>query len=279
MTRKSGQRKSSGRRGRTLQIQLSDQQVLKLVHLPGGRFRLGSHDGVSYEEPRVEVELSDFYLSVFPVTQSQYALWRPEHKNDFGGAEYSDHPAETMDWSSAVGYCEWLNAGFSAGLPSDFRFCLPSECQWEYASRLSRGSSGAFCVETEYSNGDGASSLSAVGWYEGNSGGRTHRVGELVGTDFGLYDMHGNVWEWCRDAWASDAYSRYGWGELDPELGAADVGESESGAHRVIRGGSWFYPSLYCRAAFRCSRIPGYRYRYRGFRVCACSGPRANQHR
>ena len=252
---------------------------LLFVRIPGGRFRLGSHEGRRIEEPRVEVELSDFYLSVFPVTQSQYALWRPEHKNGFMGAEFADHPAENMDWSAAVGYCEWLNAGFSAGLPSGFRFCLPSECQWEYASRLSKGSSGAVCVETEYSNGDGASSLSAVGWYEGNSGGRTHRVGELVGTDFGLYDMHGNVEEWCRDAWASDAYFRYDWGEKNPEVRAADVGKSESDAHRVIRGGGWGITSRNCRAACRYVGNPDFGYRNRGFRVCACSGPRANQPR
>ncbi|MFM8725179.1 MAG: formylglycine-generating enzyme family protein, partial [Planctomycetaceae bacterium] len=129
-------------------------------------------------------------------------------------------------------------------------------------------------LESEYYTGDGESALSAAGWYDGNSGDTTHAVGALRGTTTGLYDLHGNVEEWCRDAWSADSYARISWGQLDPEVRASDVGASESDAQRVVRGGSWGSAPRYCRATIRYRRYPGYRLRFRGFRVCACSGPR-----
>ncbi|MFM7863363.1 MAG: formylglycine-generating enzyme family protein, partial [Planctomycetaceae bacterium] len=128
--------------------------------------------------------------------------------------------------------------------------------------------------ESEYYTGDGESALSAAGWYGGNSGGSTHAVGALRGTTTGLYDLHGNVEEWCRDAWSADSYARISWGQLDPEVRASDVGVSESDALRVVRGGGWNYGPRYCRAAVRYRRDPDDRNGNRGFRVCACSGPR-----
>ena len=104
-------------------------------------------------------------------------------------------------------------------------------------------------------------------------------MGRKTGTSLGLYDLHGNLREWCRDAWSSTGYFEFGWGEKDPEVRAADVGKSESDALRVVRGGCWVGDSWDCRAAYRNNGVPGYRPWDLGFRVCACSGPRAVQHK
>ena len=254
-------------------------QSMLFVRIPNGSFRVGSRGYSQREQPVCEVVLSDFYLGVFPVTQSQFAVWRPDHANWFSGVGRSRHPAESISWFDAVSYCEWLNATCVSQLPSGYRFCLPSECQWEYACRLSVDKSGQRQIlEMEYYTGDGVAALEAAGWYDGNSESKTHPVGQKAGTSLGLYDLHGNVEEWCRDAWSDDPYFRYDWGEEDPEVRAADVGKSESDAHRVFRGGSWDDTSGNCRAACRFGG-PVDGYRDRGFRVCACSGPRAVQPR
>ena len=264
----------------TLKIELKPRVSLEMVLIPEGRFRIGTRGYSDDEQPLCEVVLSDFYLGVFPVTQSQFAVWRPKHRNGFSGVGRSRHPAETISWFDAVSYCEWLNSTCLSELPSGYRFCLPSECQWEYACRLSVDQSGQRQIlETDYYTGDGVAALDAAGWHAGNSESKTHPVGQKAGTSLGLYDLHGNVWEWCRDAWCDDPYFRYDWGEKNPEVRAADVGFSELDAHRVVRGGSWLNPSRDCRAAYRYYWDPGIRSGARGFRVCACSGPRANQHR
>jgi formylglycine-generating enzyme required for sulfatase activity len=136
---------------------------------------------------------------------------------------------------------------------------LPTEAQWEYACRA--GS------ETEFYSGDGEASLSEVGWFKGNSGDSTQPVGQLSGNSFGLYDMHGNVDEWCRDAWNEHVYKRRVDGACDPEE------PGEPGANRVIRGGGWYFSARVCRSAFRFWKNPGYRYGYRGFRVRLVSDP------
>ncbi|MFM7921163.1 MAG: formylglycine-generating enzyme family protein, partial [Planctomycetaceae bacterium] len=210
------------------------------VRIPGGRFRIGSRGYYTDEQPLCEVTVSDFYLGVFPVTQSQFAAWRKDHQNHFSGRGHGRHPAEQVSWPEAVSYCDWLTEQCVDQLPSGYFFCLPSECQWEYACRLHFDGAGVRGIlESEYYTGDGESALSAAGWYDGNSGDTTHAVGALRGTTTGLYDLHGNVDEWCRDAWSEDSYARISWGQLDPEVRSSDVGASESDAQRVVRGGCW----------------------------------------
>jgi formylglycine-generating enzyme required for sulfatase activity len=129
---------------------------------------------------------------------------------------------------------------------------LPTEAEWEYACRAG--------TTTKYSFGDSESQLGDYGWYDKNSGGTTHPVGGKKPNGWGLYDMHGNVFEWCQD-W----YGDYPSGSTTDPTGAA------SGSYRVYRGGGWFLISDYCHSAYRFRLTPDYRISYLGFRVLRSS--------
>jgi formylglycine-generating enzyme required for sulfatase activity len=217
-----------------------------------------------------------FFLGTFPVTQAQ---WRSVVEQFSGSGMQSDpsdfkgdsRPVEHVSWDDCAAWCELIaNSQLLRELQAADgkqiavgRFGLPTEVQWEYACRA--GS------ETEYYTGDGEAALAEAGWFERNSGGKTHPVGELAANEFGLYDMHGNVWEWCQDAWDADAYKKRVDGKADPEVSAEDVGERNP--VRVIRGGSWINSAGYCRSAIRDRDRPDNRYRNLGFRVCLVPGP------
>jgi formylglycine-generating enzyme required for sulfatase activity len=259
-------------------IQLSPGVAMSFRHLPGGRFRMGARGYDQDEEPVHEVALRDFYLAVFPVTQRQFAVWTAAvgitHKNYFSGAQYGEHPAERMSWFEARDYCAWLTECFGDQVPVGMAAGLPTESQWEYASRLMQDERGQVRLsETEYYTGDGIAALKQAGWFSQNSGGSTRPVGQLQGTDFGLYDLHGNVDEWCRDAYSADAYKQRGAVVSDPCVTAAEIGESEDSARRVFRGGSWGNSAWVCRSAYRGGGRPDDRHRFQGFRVCLFSGP------
>ncbi len=194
-----------------------------MVLIPGGTFWMGCvpGDGECFgdEKPRHQVTVSPFWMDTHEVTVAQYE----ECVNagvckvpfvDEGGEYYNwgrpgrrNHPVNGVDWSDAVGYCEWRGKR------------LPTEAEWEYAAR--GGKEG----EVRYGQ------LDSVAWYEGNSGGRTHPVGQKLPNGYGLYDMLGNVWEWCWD-WYDDGY--YG------RSPSRDPRGPESGTSRVLRGGSWY---------------------------------------
>ena len=128
---------------------------------------------------------------------------------------------------------------------------LPTEAQWEYACRA--GSKTRYCF------GDDASKLGDYAWYDANSGNTTHPVGEKKPNAWGLYDMHGNVWEWCQDWYDAGYYAK---SPTNDPTGAA------TGLYRVIRGGCWIYPARYCRSAARINLFePGFRASYLGLRV------------
>jgi len=226
--------------------------------IPAGSFRMGSRGEHPDEEPRHWVQIAKpFYLGTFPVTQQQFAKWKPEHENEF--ANNPHHPAENMDWHHANQYCSWLTTTCRDQLPAGYAAGLPTEAQWEYACRAG--------TDTDYYTGDGEAALAAAGWHGGNSKSQTQPVGQLQGNDFGLYDMHGNVWEWCVDAYDRHAYRKRVNSICDPFV------DSPSYADRVVRGGSWYDSPWLCRSACRLRWRPNFRIRDQGFRVCLFLGP------
>lgn len=260
-----------------LTIQLDDNTPLFFQHIPAGSFRMGARGFAEHEEPIHTVHITEpFYLSTFPVTQAQWqAVVRrqavsglDECPSEFEG---DFHPVEQVSWDDAVAWCRCVRDGDllqdlpnRAGIRVVVRdFGLPTEAQWEYACRAG--------TDTEYYTGDGAGALAEAGWYSANSGGSTSAVGGKARNNWGLYDMHGNVDEWCRDVWDPDTYRKRRNGVCDPDASAHDV-SPKIAADQVIRGGSWPFSAWYCRAADRDGFEPNERAGFRGFRVCLFPG-------
>ncbi len=215
---------------------------LEMVWIPGGTFQMGSPESESGrdsdEGPVHEVELDGFWMGKYEVTQEQYQAIMGSNPSNFKGAK---SPVEMVSWDDAVVFCRKLAA--RTGQP----FTLPTEAQWEYACR---GGS-----QTRFHFGDSDSQLGDYAWYFSNSGPKMHPVGQKRPNPFGLYDMHGNVWEWCAD-W----YGDYTSGRQKNPTGP------DSGSRRVYRGGSWSSCPGFCRSAFRGWDSPGIRYYDLGFR-------------
>jgi formylglycine-generating enzyme required for sulfatase activity len=228
---------------------------MKLVLISKGTFMMGSPEsekGRDDVETQHEVTISkDYYLGVYEVTQAQYEKVIGKNPSQFQGGrvgnENADLPVEQVSWDDAVEFCKKLSE-----LPEEKKagrvYRLPTEAQWEYACRA--GSKSA------YSFGESSKSLGDYAWFDKNSNGRTHPVGEKKANAWGLYDMHGNVWEWC-----SDWYGEYPNGALSDPTGPKE------GSFRVFRGGSWRYVAADCRSAVRYRNGPSFRYYSIGFRV------------
>ncbi len=227
---------------------------------------MGSRSGYPDEQPVHRVVIPEgFWMGQTPVTQRQYAVFRSEHGNGFPGNP--GHPAEDMTWHDAVAFCEWLleRLRSSDGYPEGMGCVrLPWEAEWEYACRGG--------TESDYHSGDGESALRRVGWYDGNSNNSTHAAGSKSNNAYGLYDMHGNVWEWCMDRWDESAYRRRVDGMTAEETFqlAQRHGDEEA---RVLRGGSWSGTAGYCRAAFRGWRWADDFLRIDGLRACLVPSP------
>jgi formylglycine-generating enzyme required for sulfatase activity len=267
-------------------IKLSDSVSMRFCRIPAcpEGFLMGSRGYDAEEEPvhRVVIE-DDFWMAETPVTQEQFDLWprAAERGDEHWPEDHPKHPANNLSWNDAIEYCGWLTESFRKHFPNGLYVAsLPTEARWEYACRLmidSRGNS--YVVESEHYTGDGEMALKAAGWFgEDWSSSSTHAVGQLKATDFGLYDMHGNVWEWCLDRWDRSAYQRRWDGVTDRETFqlAEEYGDS---ANRVFRGGGSGDSAGLCRAAYRFGRGPGDWVRVwdQGFRVCLFSGPVPSQ--
>lgn len=237
--------------------------------IPAGSFHMGSRGAYPEEEPPHRVVITrDFFLGTFVVTQEQYravamrclALKEKSDPSNFKGPR---RPVETVSWLDATAFCEWLT-GWN-GLPPEIGAArLPTEAEWEYACRA-----GSL---TDYYSGDGETALAEVAWYRENAGSETHSVDERrEAHPFGLQGMHGNVWEWCQDAWDAAAYRKCVDGVDDPEIAA----KPNDGQLRVLRGGSWCYSALGCRATLRFGFRPNVRDRNCGFRVRLVRSPAA----
>jgi formylglycine-generating enzyme required for sulfatase activity len=236
---------------------------IKMKLIPAAEFEMGSpdldHDAGSDEKPRHRVQITrPFYLGVYEVTQGQYRAVTGENPSHFKGSD--DLPVEKVSWNDAIGFCNKLSE--RDGLKPYYRsgageksggdgYRLPTEAEWEYACRA--GSKTRYCF------GDDAAALGEYAWYDGNSGNKTHPVGQKHPNRFGLYDMHGNVWEWCLDNYDAEYYKQPN--APDPR------GPSSSAAWRVFRGGSWYSTGGICRSAIRNWISPEFRNLYMGFRV------------
>jgi formylglycine-generating enzyme required for sulfatase activity/tetratricopeptide (TPR) repeat protein len=221
-------------------MEVTNSIGMKLRLIPAGEFTMGSPDRrVTLTKP--------FYLGVTEVTQEQYQKVMGKNPSQFQGPQ---NPVETVSWAEAVEFCGKLSA-MPAEKTAGHVYRLPTEAEWEYACR-----SG---TTTAYGFGDDASRLGDYGWFRNNSS-KTHPVGEKKPNAWGLYDMHGNVWEWCQDR-----HGNYPSGSATNPTGAT------SGSLRVIRGGGWNSIARSCRSAFRFRLTPGLRDDYLGFRVLRSS--------
>jgi formylglycine-generating enzyme required for sulfatase activity len=243
---------------------------MKLVWIPPGEFMMGSpsseKDRYDDEGPQHRVKISKgFYIGIYEVTVGQYLEYLNSDR-DSSGVDFSDkdcpvkktgsryvlsvnkfgsnesQPMVEVSWHGAQKFCDWLSR------KENKIYRLPTEAEWEYACRA--GAQTRFCF------GDNETSLGDYAWYTNNSGSKTHQVGQKKPNGFGLYDMHGNVWEWCQD-W----YGSYDSGEqVDP------TGPS-SGSARVLRGGSWDSTPRHCRSADRSWDTPDGAFDVLGFRI------------
>ncbi|MCP4658908.1 MAG: formylglycine-generating enzyme family protein, partial [bacterium] len=183
------------------------------------------------EKPAHQVTVSEFWIGKYPITNEQYQRVRPEHAK----GEAGELPVTHVSWNDARAFCEQLG------------YRLPTEAEWEYAARAG--------TRTPWSFGDDESEIGRFAWFRGNSENRVHPVGTREPNPWGLYDMHGNVWEWVDDEY----------GSYSPEPQTDPATPSASRSLSVGRGGSFRDASRVLRSAFLCWVAPGFRFRFLGF--------------
>jgi formylglycine-generating enzyme required for sulfatase activity len=246
-----------------------DPGQTNLEWIPAGTFTMGSPDSEPArdpnEGPQTQVTISrGFWMGKYEVSQGDYRSVvgiNPSYFNgDRSGPPWYDQdygidltlPVEQVSWMDATNYCALRSTQERAAglIPTNLVYRLPTEAEWEYACRAR--------TTTRFYYGDdpGYTNLENYAWY-GDAFGATQPVGQLLPNAWGLYDMAGNVWEWCRDWY----FRSYPGGTLTDPQGPA------TGTARVWRGGSWYQIGRYCRSAYRLSHFPDYSYNGLGFRV------------
>ena len=222
------------------------QQLLdNMVYVSDGTFTMGctseqGSDCDDDEQPTHQVTVSSFYMGKYEVTQAQWHAVMGSNPSRFSGCD--NCPVENVSWNDVQDFIRKLN------IITGKNFRLPTEAEWEFAARGGNSSRGY-----KYS---GSNTIGSVGWYKDNSGSKTHAVGNLSPNELGLYDMSGNVYEWCND-WYGDYSSS----------SLTNPGGPSSGSDRVGRGGSWFSGAGNCRVSNRSGNYPGYRIILLGFRL------------
>jgi formylglycine-generating enzyme required for sulfatase activity len=221
---------------------------MDFVLIPAGKFMMGSETGVNNEKPGHEVSISrPFYLGKYEVTQGQWQEVMESNPSRFIGGFFNrarNLPVEMVSWEEVQEFIRKLNAK-----EGDTKYRLPTEAEWEYAARAG--------TTTSYSFGNDARQLDEYAWYEGNSGRKTYPVGQKKPNAWGLYDMHGNVWEWVQN-WYGDLYDT---GSVTDPQGPP------GGSYRVLRGGSWLLDAGLCRSVVHDSDHPDGRRGNLGFRL------------
>ncbi len=219
----------------TEQYRLPGDVALDMVRIPAGAFVMGSEQRSDESPPRRMRIDYDFYLGKYPITQEQWEAVMGENPASERGGLGAQRPAQGISWNSAQDFVAAIN---ELGIGT---FRLPSEAEWEYACRA--GS------DTNYFFGDDAATLQDYAWYNANSSGATQPVGQKLPNPFGLYDTHGNVWEWVQDALHLDYYGA-------PVDGSAWEDNDEGGI-RILRGGAYLNSAIPCRSAYRNADMAG----------------------
>lgn len=218
--------------------------INNMVYVSSGTFTMGGtseqgSDAYDDEKPTHSVTLNSYYICKYEVTQ---ALWRAVMGCNSSKFKGDNLPVENVSWNDCQTFIKRLNSYTGRN------FRLPTEAEWEFAAR-----GGNYSRHYKYS---GSNYIDDVAWYGDNSGDRTHPVGTKQANELGLYDMSGNVWEWCSDWYGS--YSSYS--QTDP------IGPN-NGSNRMDRGGCWGNFAKRCRPAYRSYGTPGYRDHGRGLRL------------
>lgn len=193
---------------------------------------MGSWSGDSDEQPVHSETVGTFYIGRTEVTQRLWAAVMGNNPSKFRG---ENNPVESVSWYDCQEFVERLSR------MTGRTFRLPTEAEWEYAARGGNRSRGYL-----YS---GSENLSSVGWYDGNSGSMTHPVGQKLDNELGIFDMSGNVYEWCQDCWRSN------------------YNASTNCSYRVLRGGGWYDAATGCRVAYRNDNSPDCRRGINGMRL------------
>jgi len=220
---------------------------MELVLIPPGSFRMGGdkklEQAEDHETPRHIVKISQtYFLGKYEVTQIQWSEIMNNNPSEFVDDK---RPVERVSWNDVKVFIQKLNTKEETN-----KYRLPTEAEWEYAARAGSESSYAFGSDTIM--------LSQYAWYRKNSGGKTHPVGQLNPNVWGLYDMHGNVHEWCQDWFDRQYYSQ--------SASNAPLGPS-TGLAKALRGGDWGSEDWYCRSASRSLSSPDRRSNRLGFRL------------
>ena len=252
-----------------LKAKLSD-----MILVEGGSFMMGSNDGESNEKPMRQVTLSSFLIGKYEVTQKEWQEIMGSNPSDFKGENL---PVERVSWYAALVYCNkrsikegltpvygisgstdpsrWGSIPTTKNDTWDRVVCnwqangyrLPTEAEWEYAAR-----GGIKSKSYKYSGSD---DIAQVAWYSSNSVGKTKSAGSKSANELGIYDMSGNVWEWCWD-WYADY----------PNTSQTNPAGANSGSHRVFRGGGWYLDASFCTVSIRFNGFAAYTYYIIGFR-------------
>jgi formylglycine-generating enzyme required for sulfatase activity/serine/threonine protein kinase len=258
-------------------VEYTNSIGMKFRLIPPGEFQMGSTkeeidaafaaagpEGAHWQQLHSEAPLHrtiltrPFYLGVYEVTQGQYEQVMGRNPSQFSatgvskdsvaGLDTSAYPVEQVSWNDAAEFCVKLS---QAG---PLAYQLPTEAEWEFACRA--GTTTKFWSSDQYED------LPRAGWYVSNSGGRAHAMGECQMNPWGLYDLHGNVWEWVRDWWDPNYYARF---QANPAIDPA--GPTSAGSQRAYHGGGWNSHPVACRAATRDRQAPDFRSPDIGFRV------------
>jgi formylglycine-generating enzyme required for sulfatase activity len=276
-------------------VEYTNSVGMKFRLIPPGEFQRGSTQAeidaamktlgqnpnwpkfVKSEGPPHKVMLTEpYYVGVVEVTQKEYQAVmgaNPSHfaatgpgKNDVAGSDTGTFPVETVNWDDAVAFCSKLSqqeglqpftipANVTTLTADGTGYRLATEAEWEFAARGG--------VATKFSNGDQESGLASVGWYGPNAQDHPHAAGQLAGNAFGLFDMHGNLWEWLLDEWQATAYQSF---SKQPAQNPLVIGNGT--APRAVRGGAWRSPiSTLCRLSYRDAEEASSRSNITGFRV------------